>query len=1000
MKNRYFLAISSSLVLFFANAVSGQMVGDCVFLKGKYVEVGVAPNGGYGSTLPAPAGYHPNLGTGGGFTFWDPAAGSASFSSNLLGFVADYGADGWTVGTPPYFGDYYLPGTPQEGWAIKIGTGVESDAYIPAYNTTTATTGFTGGLAGTNISYVNSGGISKGIWQGTDGPLAIRQTTVLDTNKLYFTVNVVIINTSAAPAPNIYYIRTVDPDNEETVVGFTGFPTINTITYQLPNPTNKVLVSATGVTYTNAYLGLGTKDCRAKCTIFHLGALTPAASPDSVFNGTASPNYLYAQGSTSTEDVGIGLVFDIGTIAPGDSTTLSYAYILNATYIDSALNSTLPQFNINGTPSLDTFTATINFCQPPSPAININMVNGGFYHWSYSPTSYLSASTGPSVTLDVTSITADITYTITGISPCDTLHYYLKVVHQADTLTTSPVTLCQFAPSGPLTVSVPATDTLEWWTTPTGGVSSPTAPIPSTATAGTTTYYVSEHHGLCSSARAPILVTITPQPPPPSLSGLSPYCFGQTFVPFIATGTGILWYTSATGGIGTPTSPTVYTGAAGTDTFWATQTIAGCEGARAAIATTVLPKIVPEYTYVKHYGCHGDTVRFTNLSVNATKYSWAFGDGSSDTATNPAHIYLTQGTFTVKQFAVNSAGCVDSMLQTFDLIHPIHSAFTATPGIICQKQSIAFANSSIGTDSSFMWYFGNGATDTAVNTSYTYNNTGVYTVKLITKDFVPCYDTATQVVYVDTISGIKMNLTDSVLCGGTYITLTGLYASIGNTGVTWSFGNGDTVKNVNPVYHAFGGSGQYTVTVTSHYRVCPDTSTRRTVNVFPQPTINLGPDTTICKGSNPIVLKDLNNNSYPQASYLWNTGERTKAITIVAPGQYFATVTIDNCHASDSILVGNDCYMNIPNAFTPNGDGLNDYFYPRQLLAKGLTNFKMNIYNRWGQLIFETTSLDGVGWDGKLNNVDQPSGVYVYVIDAAFKDGQKEHHQGNVTLLR
>ena len=92
--------------------------------------------------------------------------------------------------------------------------------------------------------------------------------------------------------------------------------------------------------------------------------------------------------------------------------------------------------------------------------------------------------------------------------------------------------------------------------------------------------------------------------------------------------------------------------------------------------------------------------------------------------------------------------------------------------------------------------------------------------------------------------------------------------------------------------------------------------------------------------------------------------------------------------------------MNIPNVFSPNGDGLNDYFYPRSLLSSGLTSFKMDIYNRWGQLIFETTSTEGAGWDGRFNNTMQPGGVYVYIIDCSFKDGQHEHHQGNVTLLR
>ena len=60
----------------------------------------------------------------------------------------------------------------------------------------------------------------------------------------------------------------------------------------------------------------------------------------------------------------------------------------------------------------------------------------------------------------------------------------------------------------------------------------------------------------------------------------------------------------------------------------------------------------------------------------------------------------------------------------------------------------------------------------------------------------------------------------------------------------------------------------------------------------------------------------------------------------------------------------------------------------------------MTIYNRWGQVVFETEGLDGRGWDGTLNGVPQPQGVFVYMIDGVFKDGQKEHHQGNVTLIR
>ena len=123
-------------------------------------------------------------------------------------------------------------------------------------------------------------------------------------------------------------------------------------------------------------------------------------------------------------------------------------------------------------------------------------------------------------------------------------------------------------------------------------------------------------------------------------------------------------------------------------------------------------------------------------------------------------------------------------------------------------------------------------------------------------------------------------------------------------------------------------------------------------------------------------------------------------IRVTTPGMYYVKVTIGGCAATDSINIAKDCYLDLPNVFTPNGDGLNDFFFPRQLLTKGLVSFNMQIYNRWGQEVFSSASLDGRGWDGRFNDVPQPEGVYVYIIDATFKDGQKEHHQGNITLLR
>lgn len=559
----------------------------------------------------------------------------------------------------------------------------------------------------------------------------------------------------------------------------------------------------------------------------------------------------------------------------------------------------------------------------------------------------------------------------------------------------TPFNYCQNAPAVPLI----ATGTgLLWYTAPTGGTGSSVAPIPSTLIPGTYVYYVTSTLGPCESPRVPDTVTIIPLPPPPLITDPTPYCLNQPFIPFTVAGTGVLWYSVPTGGIGSGTAPTVNTTIPGNDTVYASQTVNGCEGPRQSFVVTVLNRISSVFSDVVHYGCKGDTVIFTNSSIGALKYVWSFGDATSDTLTNPVHVYTSQDSFKVKLLAIN-AQCTDSSFKTIQLIHPLKALFTDTPAIICQDNAVTFTNASTGA-LTYTWLFGNGATDNNVNTTCTYTRSGIYHVLLVATNFIPCHDTASAIIYVDSATAISLAVTDSVLCKSTYITFTGNYTGIGNTGITWNFSDGDSITNINPVQHAFDGAGTFTVTATPHYRVCRDVSISKTITVFPAPALYLGADTSICPGSEAITIGDYVNATNNKATWKWNTGQTTPRITVVAPGSYYVAVNINGCYTTDTILVQNDCYMDIPNVFTPNGDGLNDYFFPRQYLTKGLTYFKMDIYNRWGQLIFETTNLEGAGWDGRFNNVDQPVGAYVYVIDATFRDGQKEHHQGNVTLLR
>jgi hypothetical protein len=148
MKKLFILFISFS-----ALHARAQMDSCNVFLQGHYVEVGISPVGSFGSSIGAPAGYHGNVNDG---SSYNSSCGLATTGTPHLGFVADPAMDGWTVGTPPYMGDYFLPGSPFEGWELQVG----SSGSVQAFNGDTA---FDGSLAsvssGANISYSDSGGI-------------------------------------------------------------------------------------------------------------------------------------------------------------------------------------------------------------------------------------------------------------------------------------------------------------------------------------------------------------------------------------------------------------------------------------------------------------------------------------------------------------------------------------------------------------------------------------------------------------------------------------------------------------------------------------------------------------------------------------------------------------------------------------------------------------------------------------------------------------------------
>lgn len=406
-----------------------------------------------------------------------------------------------------------------------------------------------------------------------------------------------------------------------------------------------------------------------------------------------------------------------------------------------------------------------------------------------------------------------------------------------------------------------------------------------------------------------------------------------------------------------------------------------------------------DFSFDIHKACNNDTVIFTNLS-QAGQYIWDFGDLSAlDTATDPTHIYQTQNSYTVKLIATSVDGCVDSAFKIVDVTHPIAASFTQSADSICENAGlpIDFFNTSTGALTGWNWTFGDGGSSTAQNPNHLYTAAGIYPVRLVVNDNIPCYDTATSIVVVDSVPMFKITQDRHAICTGEQVNFVPQYAtSIQN--ISWNYGDGGAWDEIGSTAHHYEQPGLYSIVTTADFGVCGLATITDSVVVSAYPKVDLGADATLCLDGDIIVLSD--KNSATDASWHWNTGATTATINVVHPGIYSVTKTVLGCATTEQIEITKDCYMDIPNAFTPNGDGIDDYFFPRQMLSKGVVGFSMTIFNRWGQKIFETTNPDGRGWDGSFNGKNQPMGVYIYNISGVLKNGRTEKYTGNVSLLR
>lgn len=426
-------------------------------------------------------------------------------------------------------------------------------------------------------------------------------------------------------------------------------------------------------------------------------------------------------------------------------------------------------------------------------------------------------------------------------------------------------------------------------------------------------------------------------------------------------------------------------------------------------------------------GCFPLNVVFSDRVRNAREYIWNFGDGTGDVGPLPAttgytqsHVYNTVGNYRVMLVAIDPASCNERdtsyiNIRVGDLRANLAMSYDKVGA--CTALDYRFSNLSTTdptrpfTDTSFTWDFGDGSPRIRAGLNsipHTFPAPGAYTVRLLLNDTAYCNNPDV----LDTVIRVAANVdalfeTPPTGCAPYQAIFTN--TSVGGVTFEWTFGDGATSTEANPV-HVYAVPGTYQVTmVANDPNTCNKTDTTRfTIAVYDKPTANFSYTPIAPVVNTPNVFT--NSSSANAVKFKWIFGDGDTLMTTSRANvthQYNATGTFNACLVAFNALDCTDTLcmqvstlivpaLDVPNAFTPNSGDINSVVMVRGF---GIARMKFIIWNRWGQKVFETENRLQ-GWDGRVKGTVQPMDVYAYTLEVEFFDGTKASRKGDITLIR
>lgn len=390
----------------------------------------------------------------------------------------------------------------------------------------------------------------------------------------------------------------------------------------------------------------------------------------------------------------------------------------------------------------------------------------------------------------------------------------------------------------------------------------------------------------------------------------------------------------------------------------------------------------------------------TNFSIinqgNAvTTYAWDFGDGNSGNSAAISHNYIQTGQYIVKLVATDISGCSDSFTKSINIEGIKYDIEDSL--LVCLSTYFTAKNKGAISASQFLWMFENGSGSQLGQLKYTFSKSGTYAITLIVIDDKACTDTIQKNISVNAADIPLLVTNDTAIC---YETRIDLYVS-GAKEYTWT-----------PSIEIDKTTGSHVVTTPTKTRTyyvsgtdadgCLGTDSVQ-INLLGLPKIDITssyPDVTCDRDAVQLFVSGAESYEWSPAEYFT---DNTVNNPIVSPkiGTRFGVLGTDanGCVGSANIpiYVNKEVRIFVPSAFSPNGDGLNDYIKVTPVCYFELKEFC--IFNRWGQLLFMTNDAN-LGWDGRFNGVLQDIDVYFYFAKGIKGDGRVGIIRGDFTLVK